>query len=74
MQTEIDPVFALPDKLLLLSVAALRKEPGLRPFHGEADIPAVMVHAPYAAHTARDCFGCDFVCIKDQITVPDLLI
>ena len=74
VQTEVDPVVALFDKLFFRSVAALGKESGMRPLHGQIRVPAVVMYAPYTSHAAGNRIGRNLVCVENGVSVPNHLI
>ena len=74
VEPQVDPVLALRHEISLALIAALGKEPGLGPLHGQVVIPAQVMHPPHAAHAAVDGVVLHAVGLQNIIVPVYLLV
>ena len=61
MHSQIDPGFALGDKIRLSRFAALREKTRVRTLHGKVHAPALVMNLPDASHPAFYGVGNDLI-------------
>ena len=74
MQTQVDPVLALPEERLFALLTPFSKVTRLRPLHSQIGIPVLMMYFPYAAHAAVNSIRDHPVGLEQSIAHHDLFI
>ena len=74
MKAELDPVFALSDKIVLPFLSSLRKKLRLGALHSQVHVPGVVVDLPYISHPSLNRVFDYAVGFQNGVPLFDLFI